>query len=271
MIKESFKNPESGLEEDRKIVEATKEAVVKLGLFDKQFVDSLNYRFLDADTGTLDESAGDDPRRDVYIPPQSMMEFSLERNWWGDRSPVTRIPYIWSGREDIPNQKKIHAFDAVVAHEIAHPESFRIFSPDDGTFPSEAFRKNVISMNKAGLGDTPGLDFNRFEFSAYEWSEIYAFLYQREYLRRSSDEGEEIIRSADSRTLRVAQNLKKEAERISQEFQMQIDPDLIYQDIHVLARLLAGIIEKEHPGFRERMKYVESLGTPPKETYGTKR
>ncbi len=115
-------------------------------------------------------------------------------------------------------------------------------------------------MDKTELGDTPGLDFNKFEYSVYEWSEIYADLYKREYLRRLSPEGEELIQSYNERIYRSARDLKKAAESLSEEFQMEIDPDLIYKDMHVLVYLLAGIIEKQHPDFEERMKYVESLG-----------
>lgn len=115
-------------------------------------------------------------------------------------------------------------------------------------------------MNKMELGNTPGLDFNKFEYSVYEWSEIYADMYRREYLRRSLDEGEDLVRQYDERICRSARDLKKAAENLSEEFQMQIDPDLIYEDMHVLVYLLAGIIEKQHPDFEERIKYVESLG-----------
>jgi len=259
MTQGSFENPESSVEEDREVLEATKEAVVKLGLFDKEYLDGLNYKFLD-NTGTVEESADDDPQRDVHIPPRAMMEMALNREWWGDRSAVTRIPYIWSGREDIALWKRMASFDATVVHEFGHPKSYRIFNPEDGTFPSETFRKNILAMDKTELGETPGLDFNKFEYSVYEWSEIYAEMYKREYLRRSSAEGEELIRSYDDRILRSARDLKKAAEGLSEEFQMQIDPDLIYEDMHVLVYLLAGIIEKQHPDFQERVKYVESLG-----------
>lgn len=261
MTKESFNSPESNLEEDKKILEATKEAVIRLGLFDKEYLDSLNYQFLD-NTGTAEESVDEDPQRDVHIPPQVMMDMALNREWWGDRSPMTRIPYIWFGREDSAIWKKMGKLDATIVHELGHPKSYRIFPPEDETrpFPSKEFKKNILAMDKVELGDTPGLDFNKFEYSVYEWSEIYAEMYKREYLRRLSDEGGELIQLYDERILRSARNLKGEAERINKEFQTQIDPNLIYEDMHVLVYLLAGIIEKNHPDFEERMKYVESLG-----------
>lgn len=259
MVKEAFNNPESSLEEDRKILDTTKEAVVRLGLFDKEYLDGLNYQFLGR-TGTVKVSTDEDPEQDVHIPPQAMMDMAVNREWWGDRSPVTRIPYIWYGREDVPIWQKMGKLDATIAHELGHPKSYRIYSPDDETFPSKNFKENVLLMDKTELGDTPGLDFNKFDFSVYEWSEIYADMYKREYLRRSSGEGEGLIRSYDGRIYRTARDLKKAAEDISEEFQMQIDPDLIYEDMHVLVYLLAGIIEKQHPDFEERMKYVESLG-----------
>ncbi len=258
MIKESFNNPESRQEEDRKTLEATKEAVINLGLFDKEYLDSLNYHFLD-NTGTVEASTEDDPQRDVYIPPQAMMDMALNREWWGDRSAVTRIPYIWFGKEDTATWKKMGKLDATIAHELGHPKSHRLF-PDDGAFPSEAFKKNILAMDKTELGNTPGLDFNKFEYSIDEWSEIYADMYKREYLRRVSPEGEDLIRSYDERIYQSARDLKKAAKDISEEFQIEIAPDLIYQDVHVLVYLLAGVIEKQHPDFDERMKYVESLG-----------
>jgi hypothetical protein len=249
------------MEEDRKVLEATKEAVVKLGLFDKEYLDGLNYQFLD-NTGTVEESGDNDPQRDVHIPPQAMMEMALNRELWGDRSPVTRIPYIWFGKEDVAIWKDMGRLDATIVHELGHPKSYRIFPPEDENrpFPSETFRKNVLAMDKNELGNTPGLDFNKFEYSIYEWSEIYADMYKREYLRRSLPEGEDLIQSYDERIYQAARDLKKAAEGLSEEFQMHIDPDLIYEDMHVLVYLLAGIIEKQHPDFEERMKYVESLG-----------
>ena len=72
--------------------------------------------------------------------------------------------------------------------------------------------------------------------------------------------GEDLIRSYDERIYQSARDLKKAAKDISEEFQIEIAPDLIYQDVHVLVYLLAGVIEKQHPDFDERMKYVESLG-----------
>ena len=191
-----------------------------------------------------------------------MMDMALNREWWGDRIASNENPYIWFGREDTAIWKKMGRLDATIAHELGHPKSFRIFPPEDEKqpFPSDVFRKNILAMDKTELGDTPGLDFNKFEYSVYEWSEIYAEMYKREYLRRLSDEGEELIQSYDDRILRSARDLKKAAEEISEEFQMQIDPDLIYEDMHVLVYLLAGTIEKQHPDFEERMKYVESLG-----------
>jgi len=82
------------------------------------------------------------------------------------------------------------------------------------------FKENVLLMDKTELGDTPGLDFNKFDFSVYEWSEIYADMYKREYCgdRLAKERG---LYGRTMANIQDGAGFEKAAEDISEEFQMQ--------------------------------------------------
>jgi len=240
--------------EEFESLEAIKERAIKLGLFDRAFLDSLEYKNMDA-TGEGEEN----PEKDAWIVSREFLRQACGRNL-GPHKPLHRIPFIWWPKNDV--MQKIVTFDSTVVHEIAHPKSYRIFHPEREEFDSSHFRKkiNKLVQKNDRFGNVTEIDFDRFKFSVYEWSEIYALLYQREFLRSEPEKGGANIAEWDKHIYHTTHNIEQSADELGKEFNLEIDPGLIYQDPHSLSIILANVIEETYPDFDQRIEYVESLG-----------
>ncbi len=90
------------------------------------------------------------------------------------------------------------------------------------------------------------------------WSEIYALLYQREFLRRENPENEKKIQKWDNYIFKVANNLAEIVEKFNQRENRDIPLGLTYNQ-HVLSYLLAVPLESKFKNFNESIKWLESF------------
>jgi hypothetical protein len=249
--------------EDLELIEDVKNEAVRLGFFTREFLDSLCVHFLSPepeDGGGIENQ--EDPTRDYFMISRPLLERLYRRDaTLGENDGLHRSPYVWLSR-DINLVKTMSSFEANAVHEFAHPKSYRVFHPEKGEFDGKFFKDMVVNLVQEDeqLQSLQDVDFQKFSFSVYEWSEIYAFLHQREFIRKTAADGEEKIKSWDDRTFMVANNLESEMKVINEEFHVDAQTDMIYEDPHVLSYLLAKTIEQKFPDIQQRVEYLESLG-----------
>jgi hypothetical protein len=247
------------------VLKEAKRKLEKVGLFDKQFLDDLNFKFL----GDFREENGDfksyelksdnslnemslekmDVTKDVLILSQDLLkrynEFSV------DADNLHIISQIWYKGANMPS---IYSFGAVVAHEVAHAKSYQVIPPQSGLFNKERFFREMQKLiSEDERLKNINIDFSQFNYSLIEWSEIYAMLYQREFVRRENPMGDKDIQEWDKFILETASTLNESVEKFGEEENRKLSPNLIYKENHTLSFLLSRVLEKKFPDFQKRL------------------
>lgn len=259
-LDQKFHEGEAQRAEDLELIENVKNEAVSLGFFTREFVDSLRVHFLSPE-GQEDQE--EDPTRDYFMISRALLERLYQRDsTLGENDGLHRSPMVWVRPQDANLLKAINSFEVIAVHEFAHPKSYRVFHPEKGELDENLFKNMVMKLVQEDerLQSLKGVDFQKFSFSVYEWSEIYAFLYQREFVRRTVADGNEKVTLWDDRIVMVANDLKNEMEAVNEEFHVEAEPTMIYEDPHVLAYLLTRTIEQKFPELENRVRYLESLG-----------
>lgn len=267
--KQSIEKAQNYKEEILKFQKA-KEKMTFFGFFDKEFIDNLNIYIAapNEEKGlkdvllTLDNQLVDNPKdkfnnfnheKDVFIP--SLFAFLKEFE-------NSHIMKIWFKDVDFEN---LYSFDAVAVHEIAHTKSFQLISPkenykyfsreiESNYFNQEKFinKMDGIFLEELSFQNIKNVDFFKFDFSLRDWSEIYALLYQREFLRKDNSDNEEKIEKWDNHILKASEEIGEMV------INKEIPSDEFYES-HSLSYLLARSLEKRFKDFSERIKYLESF------------
>ena len=268
------KHPEK-YEENERLLERTKEKLLDMGIFDKEFINGLSFVFVDSvkkeGEGKIKEyrlnSDGSntpingknlDRTRDVVT---ASLDYSADIDALFDISnDRIKSSYLWLGNTDTGN---LMSFDAVATHEIAHAKSYQVITKEKETFfDEEKFEESIAELvgGDEALSKEGTVDLSRFEYSAEKWSELYAMLYQREYLRRKDGDNHTIIKVWDSHIVEVANDLRVAMEKFNQEKGTNIDPDIVYRDGHAFSYLMARIFEEKYIDFEERIASLERYG-----------
>jgi len=286
MIKEQF--PNQGIENYQEgliLLESAKEKSIELGLFEKDLLEDLNYIIGDfkikekngeeielAELGRrenitdkrFNEPDKLDKAKDVRIFSKPFLLF-IEKSFDNlspkivedlDLNDRHLVGHLFIKPDTI---KLLYQFDAVAVHEIAHAKSYRAIN--ERKFNQQEFAdkiKDLIKENKIDkrFGE---INFNNFQFSQKEWSEIYALLYQREFLIRKNSDNKTEIQKWDRDILDVANNLDDAIKELNQKTGKSISPDVIYQENHTLSFLLSRSLEERFKNFDERIKFLESF------------
>ncbi|PIR72789.1 MAG: hypothetical protein COV26_02045 [Candidatus Nealsonbacteria bacterium CG10_big_fil_rev_8_21_14_0_10_36_23] len=286
MVKEQFSG--RGIENHQEgliFLESAKEKSIDLGLFERDLLEDLNYIVgdfkikersgkeiglaeLSRRGNIIDERFNEpdklDNTKDVRIFSKPLLLF-IEKVFDNlspkivedlDLDDKHLVNHLFIGPNTI---KLLYQFDAVVIHEIAHAKSYGAIN--EGKFNQQEFTdkiKDLIKENKINkcFGE---INFNKFQFSQKEWSEIYALLYQREFLIRENFDNKAEIQKWDRDIFNTVNNLDDAIKGLNQKTGKSISPDMIYQENHTLSFLLSCLLEEKFKNFNERIKFLESF------------
>lgn len=268
--------------EDARLLEKTKEKMVEMGLFDKDFIDGLDFVFVD----TIEKN-GKHQEAEFYLSEDGLT--SPYNNENSDRSKVVGIitkSYLNKINEfynidnleqfrEIKNEKNISqhvweknldksiflSFDAATVHEIAHAKSYNAIDKERKSFfDEEKFKNLIVDLTKTDpvFSKNESVDLSKFDYSDENWSELYALLYHREFLRREDNNNRNMIEEWDNHINEIASNLHGAVEKFNQEKGTDIKSEIIYKECHAFSFLLARIFEEKYKDFNERIKVLES-------------
>ena len=282
---EKHEAPSETYERNRALLEGAKEKAISLGIFSRSFLEKLNFHFL-ADY----KKAGDEFESFELIPGDKTepTERFNETDWdWLNNVPVlsqNMVQRMIGGQNFLPtdthfmqriwldhtNLKELYSFEAVVVHETAHAKSYQYIHPETGEnfnespeFDADRFYSTIQDLTKENseLDEMKSvIDFKQFRFTISDWSEIYAQLYQREFLRRSRPDAEKAVEDFDTMAREVTRNLPEEIKRLSETTGRPLSKNLLYQENHTLSFFIPQAIEKKFPKFENRIKFLEQCG-----------
>lgn len=112
--------------------------------------------------------------------------------------------------------------------------------------------KNDSALSKKG-----NVDLSKFNYSDENWSELYALLYHREFLRKENSDNNKMIEEWDNHIIEVCCDLQRAMKKFNQEKGTDINPEIIYKDGHAFSFLLARVFEEKYKDFNERIKVLE--------------
>ncbi len=276
---ESRNNPDISRElniekykENTTFLEKTKKKMVEMELFDKNFIDSLNFVFVEnikkegedeiveyclLEDGSLTPYNNYDFGRTKEVGIFTLSSLDKTDSLFDISTEKNKSTYIWLGNLD----KSIFlSFDAVTAHETAHTKSYRaITRENESLFDKEKFKKLAMELIKDDpvFSKGKGVDLSRFDYSDENWSELYAALYHREFLRRENSDNNKMIKEWDNHIIEVADALQSAMDKFNQEKNTDIDPEIIYEDGHAFSYLLARVFEEKYKNFDERIRVLE--------------
>ncbi len=274
MVKEKLPTEESkDYRQDIQQFEKTKEKIISLGIFDRRFINGLNIYIATSNMGkghrnipcvTLENKAvlieqdKFNHETDVIIPSASLI--NLDKIYADNKEGLHNK--IWFEDIDFEN---LYSFDATTVHEIAHAKSFKLIPPKgayeyfSGKIVSDYFNQKKfqaetkeIIKRETNLQKLINVDFSKFNFSLRSWTEIYAFLYQREFLRMINPDNKNKIQEWDKHVLEVSEKMG------SMIINKEISPDKFYEN-HIFSFLLAAPLEEKFKDFDERIKFLESF------------
>ncbi|MCL5733550.1 MAG: hypothetical protein M1334_02715 [Patescibacteria group bacterium] len=260
-------------QENANLLENAKEECEHIGLFSKGLINDLRFEFygdfkregdrfigyrLNKDNSLENtESDRPDAAKDVRLLSKEALEKFRNFSFYIDDAHLSSRVWL-----DGSNMDTIYSFGAQVAHEIAHAKSYRAIPPRSEFFDKERFFDEVADLAHQDLElKEAKIDFSKFRsgYATAQWSELYAMLYQREFIRRDKPSNAKDIKNWDNLILRVADNLDKEINGLGRSKKKDLSPDLIYQEIHTLSFLMPRIIESKFPDFEQRIKFLESF------------
>ncbi|MBU3965108.1 hypothetical protein KKG29_00845 [Patescibacteria group bacterium] len=259
--------------EDAILLEKAKEKMLEMGLFDKDFINSLNFVFIDAfekdgeyqevgyhltEDGSIVSYNNEDSDRTKEVGVVTLSLLGKIDQFFDIHNDKNKSQHIWLGNLD---KSVFLSFDAAGAHEIAHTKSYGAITREkESLFDEEKFKELVIKLieNDPVLSKDESVDFLKFNYSDENWSELYALLYHREFLRRENSDNDKMIKEWDNHIIEVANDLQGAMKKFNQEKNTNIDPEVIYKDGHAFSFLLARVFEEKYKDFNERIKVLES-------------
>ncbi len=262
--------------EDARLLEIAKEKMLAMGFFSKEFVDGLSFVFVDSvklygknqeidftysqitEGGLITRYNIEDSDRTKEVGIITLSYLDKIDRVFDANSDTNKSQHIFLGDLD---KKVFLSFDAAAAHEIAHAKSYDAITKEkESLFDEKKFKELVIELikNDLVLSKAGSIDLSKFNYSDENWSELYALLYQREFLRRDNDDNSKMIEEWDNHITEVACDLRGAMKKFNEKKGTNIDPEVIYEECHNFSFLLARVFEEKYKDFSERIKVLES-------------
>ncbi len=264
--------------ENVELLNKAKDRFVEMGIFEKDFINGLNFVFIDnvgqegeefrnyqlAPDGKIVPLDLDEEKitgvKDVFLFTKDFSEKFLENfdNLFRERDEKHQSSIIWLKGVDVG---VFYSFDAMAAHESAHTKSYAAIAENGSLlFDKEKF-SSMIREVLEGSGYSrkfKSIDFSKFDLSVFDWSELYALLHHREFLRKENGGNIAMIGKWDDHIADMAGDLQGSVEKFNKEKGVDIDPEVIYEDCHAFSFLLARLFEEKYEDFDERIKALET-------------
>ncbi|MCL4437664.1 hypothetical protein M1513_01335 [Patescibacteria group bacterium] len=262
-------------QENLRLLENANQRFEQLGLFSEELINDLKFEFYGDfrkekgglvayklnKNNLLESAESDRPNvtKDVRILSSEALKKHKEFSFDVDDKHL--IAQIWLEGSDM---NTLYSFNAVTAHEIAHAKSYRVVPPNSELFNKEQFFKEIKNLaHQDQKLEATKIDFSRFysNYATTQWSELYAMIYQREFVRRDKPSNEKYIKDWDDLILQRAGDLDESAKNLSSSRGRNLSPDLIYSENHTLSFLMSRVIENKYPDFEQRVNFLESFAS----------
>lgn len=260
------------------LLEKAKDKFVEMGLFDKDFLNGLSFVFIDRieKEGDILQSYQLTSEGEVIPIDIDEKELTNGNNFFVYSNTIldnlrddpdssfektdkkNQSTFFWLENIDF---KAFYSFEAVSAHEIAHSKSYAAITEKDSlSFDQDKFKviiKDIVE-NSEYSQEIKNIDFSKFDHSHYDWSELYALLYHREFLRRKNSEYENMIKEWDKYIIGLASDLEGAIKKFNKKRDTDIYLEMIYEDCHAFSFLMARVFEEKYADFNDRIKILES-------------
>lgn len=275
---ENLEGGKERYEENLRSLEKAKDKFVEMGLFEKDFIDGLNFVFID-DIKKEGEKFNNyqltpdgkivplelDEEKLISIKTACVYSNDLSGNFseridalFQDQEERHQSTILWIEGIDF---NKFYSFDGVAVHEIAHTRSYAAITENNLLlFDREKFSSMIKEVLEGSEYSRKfkSIGFSKFDLSVFDWSELYAILYHREFLRRENKDNNKLIQDWDDQVMEIASDLKGSMKEFNRNKGTDIDPEIIYEDCHAFSFLLARFFEEKYKDFNERIKALES-------------
>jgi hypothetical protein len=153
------------------------------------------------------------------------------------------------------------SYDEFIAHEIAHNLFDKYYIQKVGNYEEtgdvtdvsddyrEKIREIIIPLVKKHC---PNIEIEKFLFKRQQIAEIFAMLYEREFCRRSNT-NLEVHNEVEENVSKFFGNPDKMLAEFNKKFKSNHTIDTLYVENHSLSIIIAPLLEKEYPGWEERM------------------
>jgi translation elongation factor EF-G len=153
-------------------------------------------------------------------------------------------------------------YEEFVAHEIAHNLFDREYKEKIGewenihgiTDVSQKYRQCIIKqIKKLCKKYYPDLEVEKFNFNRQQIAEVFAMLYQREFCKRTGlniQVHENVFQNVN----KFLKNPQELLDEFNSQYKRQCSEEDFYKENHILSILVAPILEKEFPGFKQRLE-----------------
>lgn len=259
--------------EHEKIVEMQKEissamnVVYESRLFNEKYLDQVvliardsqrkKYKFtrngaaeVDWDEYHIDDFMRGQRRDFVGITPKDDFEVHMKKAF--DEKKVFEVAFF----------DDVITYEEFIAHEIAHNdfdikyfEKFGEYKEIDGiTDVSGEYRDDIKKVIIPLISEKfPNINMDQFSFNRQQIAEIYAFLYQREFCKRS-DINVEMHERLDEKVLEFFEDPKGMLHKFNEENNHDFTIEgHVYEENHVLSLIVAHLLEDEYPSWEDRV------------------
>lgn len=257
---------ENPIEQEKQCLIKTLETVKKTVIFTADFLEGIrlvsygNGKTLLLENREISEVSNDDFNMEDFMygrrtdfagihPRKEFLDMMLETEKMNDRQI---IPFIF--------RKSLFSYEEFVVHEMAHTlfdreykERLGEYNEKDGiTDVSVEYKKHLMNKIKEScLEYFPNLEIERFSFSRQQIAEIFAQLHEREFCRKADQNvsaHEEVFENMKEFLVNPQENL----DAFNLEKNRNCTMKDFYAENHTLSLVVAPILEKEFPDFKQR-------------------
>lgn len=255
------------ISEMQKDVSAAMSAIYASQLFDEKYLNQIvfisrgndrrKYKFtsnsaleVDRDEYDIDDFTQGRRRDFVGIAPKEYFDAHMKKAF--EEKRVFEVAFF----------DDVITYEEFVVHEIAHNdfdvryfEKFGEYSEiDEITDVSEEYREKIKKVIVPLVREKfSNIVMDHFSFKRQQIAEIFAFLYQREFCRRS-DINTEMHEGLDKKVLEFFEDPEKMLRNFNEDngHDFTIEGH-VYEENHVLSLVVAKLLEDEYPDWEDRI------------------
>ncbi len=265
---------ERALEISEEIIKSI-DKIKNTNIFNEEFIDTEDLVFFDIKNkykphhkfkeGSVTKTSEDEYVLDDFLRGK-------KTNFVGIHTKKDFEEFMESGLEeknvfDIYFFNKSLTYDEFVTHELAHGLFDRKYKDEYGKYENEDEISDVSDEYREKIKDIiillvknkyQSLTMKNFVFNRQQIAEIFAYLYEREFCRRSAD-NVEMHTELDKKIEKFGKNPEKFIDKINKQDNKNFNLiNNVYAVSHTLSFIVAKLLEDKYPDFEERMNIFEN-------------